>query len=383
MLGDHIKMTRPDIDSLCSRLSYDFSLGENEFPKNPSVVSDRRSRFEDQFQLDDPIVAPFPVTKRPRDRSPHCSTSQSAGSSTKNRISSTDRSRRPSRHLTTGPLDLSLTKPAANLSTSHDLLSGYESKPRIDFSAVFGAVSDSSPLRCSPELAGPTEVRAAAKRPDQKTERSPENKKRNPNEDQQSADPFSQGVEPKNKFQKINGWYSSAERSADSGKQPNWSFGQSDYFADDFIVSFRDVLDLQLKLDQLQVWIDLKDLRAVVVGCFVRVPIDQDHNEFTIAQIIDLVEREHYPIGRQRTNKHLVLFIPESISDRNLVRMSFVSNRDFSKKEFWQWKTTNRRASEFKLNRQHFCDKTKQLNQIRIEHNVDLENAGSTGSVGR
>lgn len=143
--------------------------------------------------------------------------------------------------------------------------------------------------------------------------------------------------------------------------------------APDFDIQLPDILDLQITLEQLQAWLDLKNLKDTAIGCFVRIPIDPSYTQFTIAQVTGLTEANSYRIGRQQTTMHLILFIPESVNDRTLVRMNFISNRCFTQEEFGRWRQAGRRSNDFPLNLRHFEVKKMQLKQIQLDHKAEME----------
>lgn len=257
-----------------------------------------------------------------------------------------------------------------------------ECKPKIDFSSQFGQPRQSQLFGCSKQSGvESSEVSTPSPVEELKTPKFEEKLDTKPyggdnllikffSVDEPSEDQSQPRRKGYNRHD--NGQCKSSECDCFSGKQPPVASDDQKPtgFADelDYAVQLSDVLDLQVNLNQLQAWIDLKSLKEAVVGCFVRVPIDQSYSEFSVAQITDLIEAVGYPIGRQRTNKYLVLFIPESINERTVVRVNFVSNREITRQEFERWTKAGRRSNDFKLNRQHFADRRMRLERIRIEH---------------
>ena len=245
-----------------------------------------------------------------------------------------------------------------------------EQKPTIDFSTRFGQPDSSVLLGSPPEKpAQPTE---AVDMETEEAKKSPADRSRLYGGDDllisffsTDRDKPSKGLQAKKGPNQGGGPCESNECDCFSGKQSTVAKQQKP--ADDF-VSFQYVLDLQVKFGQLQAWLNLKSLRDAIVGCFVRVPIDEYYMEFAIAQIIGLVEGDRYPVGRQQTNVYLILFVQESISEQTPVRINFISNNEFTREEFGRWSATGRRANGFELNRQHYDERMQRLQQIRNEH---------------
>lgn len=76
----------------------------------------------------------------------------------------------------------------------------------------------------------------------------------------------------------------------------------------------------------------------VVLNCFVRISIGNHNNEpiYRVAEIVGVVETAKiYQLGKSRTNKGLKL---KHGGQEKVFRLEFISNQDFTDKEFDKWK---------------------------------------------
>lgn len=106
------------------------------------------------------------------------------------------------------------------------------------------------------------------------------------------------------------------------------------------ISSKQDLSKIRLSRHKLERWVHAPFLERAVSGCFVRIGIGTHNGKavYRVAEIIGVVETAKiYQLGNTRTNKGLRL---KHGSQERVFRLEFISNQDFSDKEFFKWKET-------------------------------------------
>lgn len=107
-----------------------------------------------------------------------------------------------------------------------------------------------------------------------------------------------------------------------------------------YISSRQDLSKIRLSRHKLERWVHAPFFERAVIGCFVRIGIGTNNGKpvYRIAEIIGVVETAKiYQLGTTRTNKGLRL---KHGNQERVFRLEFVSNQDFTDKEFFKWKET-------------------------------------------
>ncbi|XP_067129941.1 RNA polymerase-associated protein RTF1 homolog [Centruroides vittatus] len=107
-----------------------------------------------------------------------------------------------------------------------------------------------------------------------------------------------------------------------------------------YISSRQELSKIRLSRHKLERWVHAPFFERAVIGCFVRIGIGTNNGKpvYRIAEIVGVVETAKiYQLGMTRTNKGLRL---KHGNQERVFRLEFVSNQDFTDKEFFKWKET-------------------------------------------
>lgn len=106
-----------------------------------------------------------------------------------------------------------------------------------------------------------------------------------------------------------------------------------------FINTAAELNKIRLSRHKLERFVHMPLFNETVVGCYVRIGIGNNgfgHPVYRVAEIVGVCETgKIYQLGTTRTNKGLKL---RHVGNERVFRLEFVSNSDFSEKEFEYWK---------------------------------------------
>ena len=113
------------------------------------------------------------------------------------------------------------------------------------------------------------------------------------------------------------------------------------------------MLDLErvrISREKLEKWVDQVFFEKTVVGCFVRLTLASGRENipvtYQIKEIIDVKvdpdPAKEYMFGKKRINKYLILHAGKTIP----VKMTYISNKEFTDEEFIIWLKTVERTNK-------------------------------------
>lgn len=152
--------------------------------------------------------------------------------------------------------------------------------------------------------------------------------------------------------------------------------GRSSRKANSLIETREELMRARLSRFKMEKWVHMPFFKELVIGCYVRVGIGNKdgHAIYRIAQIEDVVETgKIYDLGPTRTNRGLIL---RHGDDRQMFRLCFLSNQDFSPSEWDKWLMSMTAAKLSLPTRAFVMKKEEEISRAtehRIEDDAELE----------